>query len=101
MTDRERCQDIRTVIPADTSVGRADAATMAGRRQHSRRFGMAKRISRVAASWPGPIGALTVFWAVVLLRMKRAWRSGPVRLAHRLGRMLAPVPGRLGDPRAS
>jgi len=62
---------------------------------------MAKRISRVAASWPGPIGALAVVWAVVLLRMKRAWRSGPVRQAYRLGRMLGPVPGRMEGPRAS
>src|SRR5947209_13899437 len=61
-----------------------------------------KRISRVAASWPGPIGALTVLWAAVLLRMKLAWRRpGPVRLAQRTGRPLGPVPGRMEDSLAS
>jgi hypothetical protein len=92
-----------TARPANASVRRADAEAKAGAdNKHSRRFGTAKRISRVAASWPGPIWTLVVFWAAVFLRMTLTWRR-PVtmRLSHRTGRRLGSVPGRTDDSRAT
>jgi hypothetical protein len=101
MTDRERCQDFRTAWAA-TPGGRSVATAEAGRRQHSRRFGTAIRISRVAASWPGPIWTLSLLWAAASLRLKPVWRlSERVRVARRHPRPPGSASVRKDDPPAS
>jgi hypothetical protein len=83
-TNSERCQDFRTACPTRSFEGRVKAVAKAGRRQHSKRFELATRISRVAQTWSGLIGTLFVFWASVCLRViQAARRFVSVQFAHR------------------
>src|SRR5271168_2094520 len=70
----ERCQDFRTACPARSSEGQVEAVAKAGRRQHSKRFELATRISRVSQTWPRQIGALTIIWVAACLRVIQAAR---------------------------
>jgi hypothetical protein len=79
-TESERCQDFRTAWPARGSEGPGRAVVKAGRRQHSRRFETATRISRVMETWTGPIWAMIILWVAMSLRVKVAcWLASYAR----------------------
>jgi hypothetical protein len=82
--NNERCQDFRNRVSREISRGASQGGLKAGRRQHSKRFELATRISRVSQTRPIWIGALTIVWVAVFLRViqaARRWVS--VRTAYR------------------